>query len=345
MTSFKDSPIEYIASGAMIIGGIIITTYISDNWASPVGGALTTIGGALFSYTASAVKRRKEALEILKPQLQSISRHLADAIAKLSKLSQVREDELPTYIAIDRVSQLVSSFYASLHELHLLSGSTTNFESLVETVEVCESTAEKLADITSNNSEIDKAEIRKLKDKLTIAKEQLRKIANIHRDTPTKREIVSCPYCENDNEANISIKKGPGVTLRCRHCLNTFHAHRLENGGTQVVPWGGDSIKVVDTKCPSCENSIRVNMKASKDSDVRFCLNCYERLTINDDGVILCHEKSTPVESMILENRGNRYILQCPMCESTFQSLYSNNNYVRGVCIKCQLVVEKAISS
>jgi|GEM_PF-6701789 len=344
---FREKPIECACASALILLGIGAGFVTDKPWIPPIGNAAAALGGALLSYAVSSVNLRKRAAEALEPELQTMARHLADTTAKLSRAIQsYYQGDSESEITIDRIAQLISSLYSSLNDIHVIAGSTTNFQTLVETVKGCEDMAARLEELTNRAGGAPLDELEKLREQLEGARLQLDSARKSLGDTISDRreENVVCPHCASSTRVILGTNQGDSGVGSCSACLQRFHVHRGIDGksfsramGTATAPPGK---KPIDVECPGCHSEVRINFDTSRETESRFCMVCCSKLTVLPDGQIVGNSKEEPVKTETVGWIGNRQVLKCPKCNGTFKALWGNAEFARGACSACGILLE-----
>src|ERR1051326_3925208 len=118
LNDFREKPLEFTSAFALIVMGIGLS-FLSFPGAGAIGTVSAALGGALLSYCASSINERARAAQVLAPDLQASSRHLADTASKLSRnIQNYQSGLLEPELAIDRITQLTTSIYGCVNDLH-----------------------------------------------------------------------------------------------------------------------------------------------------------------------------------------------------------------------------------
>jgi NAD-dependent SIR2 family protein deacetylase len=76
----------------------------------------------------------------------------------------------------------------------------------------------------------------------------------------------------------------------------------------------------------------------------RFCLGCFTKLLINDDGNIVKAEQTTPLVSSKTFSDDGKVLLTCPNCNVQAPPVHISNDKAFAVCPLCkELVVHNII--
>jgi hypothetical protein len=344
---FEQKPVECTSAAALILLGIGAGLISDKPWIAPIGTAAAALGGALLSYAAAGINLRRRAARALEPELQSMARHLADTTAKLSRAIQAHyQDDVDSGTTIDRIAQLVSSLYASLNDIHVIAGSTTNFQTLVETVKGCEDMAARLEELTTRAGGAPAVELEQLRVQLESARMQLDAARKGFGETASSRkeESVKCPHCSSVVPVVLGTAHGESGVGSCGKCLQRFHVHRALDGVPFTRAMGVASRpldrKQMTVECSECHNPVPLNFNLTKTSERRFCMNCCSSLTILATGEIADKSKENPTQTVTVGWNGNRQVLKCPKCNGAFSALWANLDLVRAACPNCGILLQ-----
>lgn len=348
LSQLKHNPIETASAVAMIVLGIVLGAFLDGRAWPAVGGAIAALGGALLSYSSSNVDSHSKAQDVLRPQLQVASRHLADIAGKISRAVQAALTQAITpEMAIDRISQLTSTLYGTVNDLNLIGGENASFENVVETVTVCEQMAADLERLTavSASGEATPADFHQQLESLRLQLgTAVRSIAN---PTETRRQVtVDCPKCTHQVETRLGTSNGDSSFGDCTECGERFHVHRAADGHVFTRPWGGSTQTTtrIVVSCPECQQQVPLNFNAGRDEENRYCMNCCAELTVSSDGTVT---NSSPNEAVQVNDASiisGRAHLKCPGCQSVLPSIWRNEMIYRAVCKRCSKLVEAPVT-
>lgn len=128
----------------MVVAGVVLAATVAGGW-QVVGGGLAAVGGALLSWSTATVRTTEQAQKVLKPNLETISRHLAAASGQISRAVQaVNLGNVEATMAIGLISQTTSLLYGLVNDIQVMAGSEFSSENLIATVDGCEELAVSL---------------------------------------------------------------------------------------------------------------------------------------------------------------------------------------------------------
>lgn len=339
---FREKPIECISATALILIGIA-AGFLPQPWAAPIGTAVAALGGALLSYAIGSVNLREKAAKQLEPELQSMARHLADTAVKLSRTVQsFYQGETESDVTIDRIGQLISSIYASLNDIHVIAGTTTNYQTLVDTVRGCEDMAARLEELTTRAG-ASTEEVEALREQLENARIQL-EFGDISSER--REETVSCPSssCSNTVTVKLGTRQGDSASSSCPRCATRFHVHRAAGGAPFTKSMGSPTApthrKSMEVSCPTCKANVPLNFDTTKPSERRFCMSCCSALTILPSGEIANVAAEKAVDTETIGFSGARQVMKCPQCSGSYHALWSNSDFARAACPTCGILLQ-----
>ena len=341
-------PMFLIAAAILVLFGIAFAAWMTQGWCQALGGALAALGGALLSTTASDINVREKAVAHLKPELQSISRHLADTVTKISRNIQATESgTLDSDLAIDRVAQLKGSLYGAVNDLQLLVGVPPDFQGLIETVEKCENMAARLEQLTAvdqGDAPGKQQELDQLRGQLESARMQLvsaqREFGGVA--VPKVDERVKCPSCGSNAEVKLGRKKGDSAFHWCSACGEGYHIHRDGQGGVFARPWGGGTelTRRLEVRCPACQHTVPLHFHLGRSHEDRICMQCASDLRITVGGEVTKIGVAAVVSARAVTSAGSMTFLECPACSSRCPVIWDRNEVSRAVCTSCHQLLE-----
>ena len=343
----KKAPLELFSAASLVAVGVYLG-FQKSQATIIIGSVASAIGGALLSFAVNKFNCREKAAEFLKPELQSMARHLADTASKLSRaIQEYKQEDVAAGLTIDRISQLISSIYSSLNDMHIVAGVTTSYEALVETVRECESMATRLGELTHLQAPVSQ-EIEDLRGHLAIARTQfdtsrkkLGDLSTIQRD-----EQVTCPHCNHEASVLLGTRQGDSGAGFCSSCGQKFHVHRAADGRpfTRKVgmPSGSPPFKIINICCPTCKSVFSIKFYEADIEEIHFCLKCCNKLTVAPTGNVTSAIIETPKEASTVGFSGNKQVLVCPSCRTSINALWAEAESVRGTCKRCSIILQAA---
>ena len=352
LEQLKQKPVETSSAVAMIVLGIVLGALLEGRTWPAIGGAIAALGGALLSYSTSNVDSHSKARDLLRPELQVASRHLADIAGKISRAVQAALTKAITpEMAIDRISQLTSTLYGTVNDLNLIGGENASFDNVVETVTVCEQMAAELERLTAVVTPSDETgpqfhqQIESLRLQLATA---VRSIAN-----PTEarqKVVVDCPKCNHQVETQLGVTSGDSSFGDCTECGERFHVHRGADGRVFTRQWGAAQgggtppIRRIIATCTKCQQSVPLNFHVDSKEEKRYCMNCCAELTVSSDGSVTDTRESAPIQAADVSFINNRIQLECSERHQVLPSIWRSDSVYRAVCKNCSKLVEAPVS-
>lgn len=241
----KDRPFEFFCGIFLTLLGIALAT-TGTSWQIVAGSASAAVGGALITWSASNVKTRDRARQILQHEIEATARHLADVTAKLNRIVQeVDGNDLNAKQAITLISETPSSLYVIVNELQLLAGSKFQSEGLLHTVATSE---EQLHEIFAELSKLppkpgSDVEVEGILGRIHSVTKQLESAQREYAEPGRSYliESVKCPSCDTEMQTAIGTNQGDSASPLCKTCKKRFHAHRAADGSIFSKPWGAPS--------------------------------------------------------------------------------------------------------
>src|SRR5258706_3266056 len=230
---FRTKYVELTTAIVVIIIGIILATFSkSGGWQSLAGAALGSFGGALLSWSVATVNSREQAVEVLRPELELISRHLATSSGQIAHaVSDVRNKQMNEVTGFALVYQVNNEICVSVHDIQLLAGSRLDSKPLFETSDIIDELGEKLyafSALTAHEGEsatstaASKELVGEVQNLLKQAK------SSVETATPQRRiikEAVFCPVCNGDAHAALGTFLGDSSHAPSPDCGAEFHLH------------------------------------------------------------------------------------------------------------------------
>jgi hypothetical protein len=235
---FAEKPLEMICAAVMIVAGIAMAAVLSS-WQA-VGGALAAFGGALLSWSTASVNTPEQARQILKADLENLSRRLATAAGQISQAVQsVRSEQYDADVGFALISQATAVLYGLVNDIQVMAGSQFSAENLIITVDRCEEMADNLQERLSlltpeigNSNERAEGSLNEIRDELDSMRMQLqsarREIQNPKRQSVV--ENIECPDCGTLIPHKLGLVAGDSAAPHCFNCGARFHAHRRSDG-------------------------------------------------------------------------------------------------------------------
>ena len=354
---FQSRPIEIAAGGLMILVGLALPLLTPESkLLSVISTILSTFGGISLSWSASSVNKMREAKDLLKPRINSVTRHLLVTSRQMSSVVQevysgIRSPEA----AIDLLSQLTTSIYSEVEDLESLADLEYDGKKIQQLVEKASETLEGLHTTRKGirgkdgGKSIKKAEQDEIELARVLADIQgaLGKNVSSELQTYSERQQVQCPECLNTLTIKIGKQSGASAMPTCTTCKNRFHAHRKADGFVftrrigNVPPTPVANSKRIDVECPGegCGNELRITLSANKESAQRYCTDCHTRMVVHEDGslsdVRLEYPRATN-PSAASSTRSNLEVV-CVECDSNVSPFRKLDDYVYAFCEACDV--------
>lgn len=258
----REKPIEFLSAVVMVGIGIAVSLLSPTQTLLGLGGILATIGGALFSWSAATVGTVDQAVQILRPQLESTSRQLGTVSGQIGRaVTAVQEGFIAPETAFALVLQSNRTLYSFVSELQLLTGTQLDTQVLVDTMEQLEDLAERLttygdqrrepqADDARSTAQPDLAKL--LGEELESIRLQLGSQLG-HIEQPgrkAKRTRIVCPTCSSTFDWQLGINHGDSGLPQCAICGTRFHIHRRADGGVITRQMGSANAAEDDPTLP-----------------------------------------------------------------------------------------------
>lgn len=350
---FKQKPVEVFTSIFIILIGLLVVVVQGTQplW-STVGAILTTLGGVLLSWSTAAVSTAEQAREVLRPQLETVSRHLGTAAGSISRVvKQVQNGEGDAETGLALVANSTRTLYGLVNDLQLMVGAKFSSQDLIATVTSLEELAVNLSskvstllpDDPESHPESREPSIADVQNGLETLRLQLQSTRQKLQEPEQKMafETVTCPDCGVESRFALGETVGDSSMPTCSSCGNRFHLHRLPDSGFRVVRWGSASdpqVRIHEVMCPHCKQHYRVRTYGEQSQD-RFCVKCNTRFNVSPAGSITDVKRFTPKEAEIWPTSAGRAVLRCPDCNYNRTTFLRLDGRAYAVCTTCDQLI------
>jgi hypothetical protein len=229
---FLEKPVEIVVGLLMLCIGIGLPIVFQEQILGFVGSALSGAAGILLSWSASAIHNTKKAAELLRPQLEAISRHLGTISSNIAKVGIDAENDIispETAFALTR--QCSATLYGLVNDLQVLSGTKFDSATIMDTVQRIDEMAHKVSQSASeskrkNESADFSIDVEKLQTEIHNLRTQI--TGSFIGETSNKlvTEKVQCPYCQQLTKVVIGRHVGSTARNTCQQCSESFNTHR-----------------------------------------------------------------------------------------------------------------------
>ena len=93
-----------------------------------------------------------------------------------------------------------------------------------------------------------------------------------------------------------------------------------------------------EVDCPNCSRVIPVRIPVGETGS-RYCLSCFTRLLVNDEGNIVRADETTPLLSSHTFSEEGKIVLTCPNCDVQAPPIHISNDRAFAVCPLCKELV------
>ncbi len=236
----KSKPIEFLASITMILCGVALPLLAADSGLIVgIGTSLAALGGALLSWSNANANSVETAAEILRPQLEMTTDHLA---ALSGQIQRNTDDALhgtkDPDTAIDLIRENNYSLLSLVSNLQRISGSVYSGDHIVET-------AKRMSDVTAQILHIYSAPSiedpsHELQSRLSTLRELKRELDSSVVEFKSPKGLppitVKCDECDESVTWPLGEEGGSSAKPQCKHCGNRFNLHRREDKSFFTVP-------------------------------------------------------------------------------------------------------------
>lgn len=236
----KSQPVEFFCSIVLIASGLALPFVAAGPITASLGGVLAGAGGILISWSAANVNQAEKAVDLLRPQLETTSRHLGTISSQLRYIVEnVDEGVYDSDTGFHLVLQANNTLYGLVNDLQRLLGSQFDPHDLLETAARLDEISEQLLrrpsisspDIDEN--EDDRLELREevkiLKDTLNAQLSQI-SAQSYPKMSVKKTEIVKCINCSKIVNVSLGVNPGDTAVAHCNDCGERFNTHRMTDG-------------------------------------------------------------------------------------------------------------------
>jgi hypothetical protein len=239
--TMADRPVEVFSSIILISGGLLISIFGPGHSAAALGTVFSTVGGVLLSWATATIKTNEQAALVLRPQLESIRRHLGTVSGQIAHVSHASGDDDASF-ALALVSQASRTLYTIVNDLQSLTGTRFDPQDLIDTVDQVELLADRLSSYTeSTDAEHDEVPIEIAKEAAELRSRIEARFATPALPRPRRQEFVQCPSCHGSVPWMIGTRVGDSAKPHCPTCGTEFHAHRMADGSVVVRTKGSAS--------------------------------------------------------------------------------------------------------
>lgn len=345
---FKRDPFGMVFSIIVTITALGLAVFGPVGLCQSLGTFVAALAGAHISWIISHVGTIDRAREILRGELVTASRHLAEITGRISLTTrQFSAGSIDAEIAVDRIAQHIGGLYGLVNDLQITSGVDFSSEALVSTVTACENMISSLEGrlgtlATSTNAPKQIEEMKADFESMRLQLASTKDLVVPRRDQV--HEFIGCPNCDSRVSVRIGTAKGDSSTGWCQSCEQTFHVHR-GNEGLFAKPWGGaisapGYAKPGNVYCPNCNGPIPYSIKPNENQVERYCLNCCKQLVqIDRKGTIVSCEEIVPIRGNYIRMNAYSPYFRCPECNNSTAFLRDDESSAFGVCQKCHKLV------
>lgn len=248
ITAFHAKPVEMLAAFGMLIAGVAVSLAGTGPWWSAGGAALTALAGVLFSWSMASLNTNEQAAAILRPQLETTSKHLGTVSGQIARAIQaVHNGYLDSDTGFALMLQANGTLYNLVSDLQRLTGTQFDSTDLVDTIERLDELAGKISRLPERAREEDwqEEESSELREEIEGLKQQLQsQLALMGRPAQARHPVrVTCPSCAGVFNAPLGANQGDSAMPTCPICASRFHVHRGSDGsffvrqpGSTVAP-------------------------------------------------------------------------------------------------------------
>lgn len=141
--------------------------------------------------------------------------------------------------------------------------------------------------------------------KLNISIPSLIKETSMIEGNYRRWDIVSCPYCSNEQEIHIRIKPDAAEYVMCSACHNLFVTHRMADRSVAVSRSG----KSESIHCPSCSREKEVFLLEVNLDEIKYvkCDSCHGLFNVHrlSGGSIRLVPPERPIRKLVLVAEDN----------------------------------------
>lgn len=244
--TLSKKPVEIVSAAILIIVGLGIALLIDSPAVAAAGGAVSTIGGFLLSWSAATLDTEKAAAEKLKPHLETTSRRLGTVSSQLSQIvEQVATGEIDSSTGYHLVNASNATLYGLVNDIQRLAGSQFDTADLFHTIDRIEELTNRFSGKAKNSELVDQEVssdlVESLKHEVESLRSQFFAAGRVFSpaQAPRKRVLVDCPNSDCGARSIVAIGdyQGASAFAVCQSCGERFHAH-YSNGRVFSSPEG-----------------------------------------------------------------------------------------------------------
>ena len=357
-------PVEIGAGIALLLTGVVLPVWLSDLTAiTLLGPALAAIGGVLISHSTDTVNKRERATDVLKHELETLSRNLGATAGQISNLiHEVNAGIHETERGIALISVCTNSLFSHVNDLNTLIGSASNYDELVSSYEDLNRIASSISSLRAadprakeNGSRTQNRQLEAIQRDLRNVREKIQSASTVTAPGAAisyRSEQVTCPYCSNRTTISLGVQAGETSAPVCNTCKQRFNAHRRGDNSIIVRPsihasstpkpavtpgWSGE------LSCPNelCDNVISVRLPNTEELTKRACTECYQVLHITPEGKVDSHAPGRVLQARFTDESTTRSDcrLECPDCQEERRPWYKGSENSVALCETCDSIL------